>query len=151
QPRWKNDPERLGAAPDLLTNKSYHASIKAAQFEALYGRKCRSPVCWAEVEDAQLTGPEIIQETTEKIVQIKQRLQATRDHQKSYANVRRRPLEFQVGDKVKLKLWKGFSKIGVSLVKAWILDLDFRLDLVAFVHYRDASSVVIYLVQIHLR
>nr|GEY82531.1 putative reverse transcriptase domain-containing protein [Tanacetum cinerariifolium] len=55
-------------------NNSYHASIKATPFEALYGRKCRSPVCWAEVEDAQLTGPEIIQETTEKIVQIKQRL-----------------------------------------------------------------------------
>nr|GFB85881.1 putative reverse transcriptase domain-containing protein [Tanacetum cinerariifolium] len=51
-------------------NNSYHASIKAAPFEALYGRKCRSPVCWAEVRDAQLTGPEIIQETTEKIVQI---------------------------------------------------------------------------------
>nr|GEU75572.1 putative reverse transcriptase domain-containing protein [Tanacetum cinerariifolium] len=52
-------------------NNSYHASIKATPFEALYGCKCRSPVCWAEVEDAQLTGPEIIQETTEKIVQIK--------------------------------------------------------------------------------
>nr|GFB35125.1 putative reverse transcriptase domain-containing protein [Tanacetum cinerariifolium] len=57
-------------------NNSYHASINAAPFEALYGHKCRSPVCWAEVGDAQLTGPEIIQETTEKIVQIKQRLQA---------------------------------------------------------------------------
>nr|GEV69985.1 putative reverse transcriptase domain-containing protein [Tanacetum cinerariifolium] len=75
-------------------NNSYHASIKAAPFKALYGRKCRSPICWAEVGDAQLTGPEIIQETTEKIVQIKQRLQAARDRQKSYANVRRRPLEF---------------------------------------------------------
>nr|GEW23699.1 hypothetical protein [Tanacetum cinerariifolium] len=52
-------------------NNSYHASIKATLFEALYGRKCQSPVCWAEVRDAQLTGPEIIQETTEKIVQIK--------------------------------------------------------------------------------
>nr|GEU71105.1 hypothetical protein [Tanacetum cinerariifolium] len=60
----------------------------ATPFEALYGRKCRSPVCWVEVGDAQLTGPEIIQETTEKIIQIKQRLQAARDHQKSYANVR---------------------------------------------------------------
>nr|GEZ14912.1 putative reverse transcriptase domain-containing protein [Tanacetum cinerariifolium] len=57
-------------------NNSYHASIKAAPFKAIYGSKCRSPVCWAEVEDAQLTGPKIIQETTEKIVQIKQRLQA---------------------------------------------------------------------------
>ncbi|GKE81612.1 reverse transcriptase domain-containing protein, partial [Tanacetum coccineum] len=79
-------------------NNSYHASIKAAPFEALYGRKCRSPVCWAEVRDVQLTGPEIIHETTEKIVQIQQRLQAARDRQRSYANIRRKPLEFQVGD-----------------------------------------------------
>ncbi|GKB63187.1 putative reverse transcriptase domain-containing protein [Tanacetum coccineum] len=67
-------------------NNSYHASIKAAPFEALYGRKCRSPVCWAEVRDVQLTGPEIIHETTEKIVQIRQRLHAARDRQRSYAN-----------------------------------------------------------------
>ncbi|GJR05740.1 reverse transcriptase domain-containing protein [Tanacetum coccineum] len=60
-------------------NNSYHASIKAAPFEALYGRKCRSPICWAEVGDVQLTGPEIIHETTEKIVQIRQRLQAARE------------------------------------------------------------------------
>ncbi|GKA63579.1 putative reverse transcriptase domain-containing protein [Tanacetum coccineum] len=63
-------------------NNSYHASIKAAPFEALYGRKCRSPVCWAKVGDVQLTGPEIIHETTEKIVQIQQRLQAARDRQR---------------------------------------------------------------------
>ncbi|GKB83376.1 putative reverse transcriptase domain-containing protein [Tanacetum coccineum] len=66
----------------------YHASIKAAPFEALYGRKCRSPVCWAEVGDARLTGPELVHETTEKIVQIKHRMQAARDRQKSYADVR---------------------------------------------------------------
>ncbi|GJX80656.1 putative reverse transcriptase domain-containing protein [Tanacetum coccineum] len=95
-------------------NNSYHASIKAAPFEALYGRKCRSPVCWAEVGDAQLTGPELIHETTEKIVQIKQRIQAARDRQKSYADVRRKPLEFQVGDRVMLKVspWKGVVRFG---------------------------------------
>ncbi|GJZ37730.1 putative reverse transcriptase domain-containing protein [Tanacetum coccineum] len=85
-------------------NNSYHASIKATPFEALYGRKCRSPVCWAKVGDVQLTGPEIIHETTEKIVQIRQHLQAARDRQRSYANVRRKPLEFQVGDRVMLKV-----------------------------------------------
>ncbi|GKE62120.1 putative reverse transcriptase domain-containing protein [Tanacetum coccineum] len=95
-------------------NNSYHTSIKAAPFEALYGQKCRSPVCWAEVLDAQLTGPELIHETTEKIVQIKQRIQAARDRQKSYADVRRKPLEFQVGDRVMLKVspWKGVIRFG---------------------------------------
>nr|GFB95599.1 putative reverse transcriptase domain-containing protein [Tanacetum cinerariifolium] len=81
-------------------NNSYHASIKAAPFEALYGRKCRSPVCWTEVGEAQILGPELIQETTEKIVQIKQRMQAARDRHKSYADLKRKPMEFQVGDKV---------------------------------------------------
>ncbi|GJV66333.1 putative reverse transcriptase domain-containing protein [Tanacetum coccineum] len=95
-------------------NNSYHASIKAALFEALYGRKCRSPVCWAEVGDARLTGPELVHETTEKIVQIKHRMQAARDRQKSYADVRRKPLEFQVGDRVMLKVspWKGVVRFG---------------------------------------
>ncbi|GJR61638.1 putative reverse transcriptase domain-containing protein [Tanacetum coccineum] len=95
-------------------NNSYHASIKAVPFEALYGRKCRSPVCWAEVGDVQLTGPEIIHETTEKIVQIRQRLQAARDQQRSYANVRRKPLEFEVRDRGMLKVspWKGVIRFG---------------------------------------
>ncbi|GJV55666.1 putative reverse transcriptase domain-containing protein [Tanacetum coccineum] len=70
-------------------NNSYHTSIKAAPFEALYGRKCRSPICWAEVGDSQLTGPEIIHETTERIVQIKSHIQAARDRQKSYADSKR--------------------------------------------------------------
>ncbi|GKB56419.1 putative reverse transcriptase domain-containing protein [Tanacetum coccineum] len=93
---------------------SYHASIKAAPFEALYVRKCRSPVCWAEVRDAQLTGPGLIHETTEKIIKIKQRIQVARDRQKSYADVRRKPLEFQVGDRVMLKVspWKGVIRFG---------------------------------------
>ncbi|GJY41691.1 putative reverse transcriptase domain-containing protein [Tanacetum coccineum] len=89
-------------------------TIKAAPFEALYGRKCRSPVCWAKVGDVQLMRPEIIHETTENIVQIRQRLQAARDQQRSYANVRRKPLEFQVGDRVMLKVspHKGVIRFG---------------------------------------
>ncbi|GJZ48168.1 putative reverse transcriptase domain-containing protein [Tanacetum coccineum] len=93
----------------LQKGRGYHASIKAASFEALYGQKCRSPVCWAEVGEVQLTGPEIVQETTEKVIQIKQRIQAARDRQKSYADLKRNPIEFQVGDRVMLKFspWKG--------------------------------------------
>ncbi|GJY90643.1 putative reverse transcriptase domain-containing protein [Tanacetum coccineum] len=79
---------------------NYHASIKATPFEALYGQKCHSPVCWAEVGQVQLTGPEIVQETTEKIIQIKQRMQVARDRQKSYADLKCKPMDFQVGDKV---------------------------------------------------
>ncbi|GJQ90201.1 putative reverse transcriptase domain-containing protein [Tanacetum coccineum] len=98
-------------------NNRYHTSIKAAPFEALYGRKCRSPVCWAEVGDAQLTGPEIIHETTEKIVQIKIRIQAAHDRQKSYADIKRKPMDFQVGVRVMLKVspWKGLLELPQQL------------------------------------
>ena len=95
-------------------NNSYHTSIQAAPFEALYGRKCRSPLCWAEVGDSQITGPELIVDTTEKIAQIRQRMAAARDRQKSYADKRRKPLEFQVGDRVLLKVspWNGVVLFG---------------------------------------
>nr|GEY06669.1 reverse transcriptase domain-containing protein [Tanacetum cinerariifolium] len=99
-------------------NNSYHTSIKDTPFEALYGRKCRSPVCWGEVGDAQLTGPEIIHETIEKIVQIKSKIQASHDRQKSYADLKRKPRDFQVGDKVMLKVspWKEKCLSDESLV-----------------------------------
>ncbi|GJY03545.1 putative reverse transcriptase domain-containing protein [Tanacetum coccineum] len=77
-------------------NNSYH-SIRCAPFEALYGRKCRSPIMWAKAGEGQLIGPELVQETTKKISQIKDRLKAARDRQKNYANKRRKPLEFSVG------------------------------------------------------
>nr|GEV04387.1 putative reverse transcriptase domain-containing protein [Tanacetum cinerariifolium] len=99
-----------------------------APFEALYGRKCRSPVCWAEVGDVQLTGPEIIHETTKKIVQIRQRFQATRDWQRSYANLRRKPLEFQVGDRVMLKVSPRKDESLVIPMKE--LQLDEKLNFV---------------------
>ncbi|GJV34263.1 putative reverse transcriptase domain-containing protein [Tanacetum coccineum] len=75
---------------------------------------CRSPICWAEVREVQLTGLDIVQETTKKIIQIKQRMQATRDRQKSYVDLKRKPMEFQVGDKVMLKVspWKGVVRFG---------------------------------------
>ncbi|GJS86844.1 reverse transcriptase domain-containing protein [Tanacetum coccineum] len=95
-------------------NNSYHSSIRCAPFEALYGRKCRSPVLWAEIGDSGLIGPELVQETTDKVVVIRDRLKAARDRQKSYADNRRKPLEFQVGDHVMLKVspWKGVVRFG---------------------------------------
>ncbi|GJY54061.1 putative reverse transcriptase domain-containing protein [Tanacetum coccineum] len=95
-------------------NNSYHSSVRCAPFEALYGRKCRSPIMWAEVGEGQLIGPELVQETTKKILQIKDRLKSARDHQKSFADKRRKPLEFSVGDYVLLKVspWKGVVRYG---------------------------------------
>ncbi|GJW13083.1 putative reverse transcriptase domain-containing protein [Tanacetum coccineum] len=94
---------------EFLYNNSYHSSMRCALFEALYGRKCRSLIMWVEVGEGQLIGPELVQETTEKISQIKDRLKAARECQKSYADKRRKPLEFSVGDYVLLKVtpWKG--------------------------------------------
>ncbi|GKB35858.1 putative reverse transcriptase domain-containing protein [Tanacetum coccineum] len=95
-------------------NNSYHSSIQCAPFEALYGRKCRSPILWAEIGECSLIRPELVQETTDKVVLIKEKLKAARDRQKSYADNRRKPLEFEVGDKVLLKVspWKGVMRFG---------------------------------------
>lgn len=95
-------------------NNSYHTSINMAPFEALYGRKCRSPICWNEIGEAQITGPILVQETSDKIAQIRDNLLKARSRQKSYADKRRKPLEFQIGDRVLLKVspWKGVFRFG---------------------------------------
>ncbi|GKC34667.1 putative reverse transcriptase domain-containing protein [Tanacetum coccineum] len=123
-------------------NNGYHAIIKAAPYEALYGRKCRSPVCWTEVGEAQLTGPELIQETTKKIVMIKQRMQAAQDRQKSCVDWKRKLMEFEVRDRVILKVspWKGvvqFDKrgklnpryVGPFRVLAKVAKVSYKLEL----------------------
>ncbi|GKE34690.1 hypothetical protein Tco_1454012, partial [Tanacetum coccineum] len=93
---------------------SYHSCVRCAPFEALYGRKCHSPIMWAEVGEGQLIGPELVQETTKKISQINDRLKAAPDRQKIYADKRRKPLEFSVGNYVLLKVlpWKGVVRFG---------------------------------------
>ena len=73
-------------------------------YEALYGRPCRSPLCWTEVGESSITGPELIRDTSEKVILIRQRLLTAQSRQKSYADVRSRPLEFEVGDHVFLKV-----------------------------------------------
>nr|GEZ36786.1 putative reverse transcriptase domain-containing protein [Tanacetum cinerariifolium] len=82
--------------------------------QTLYGRKCRSPILWAEIEESSLIGPELVEETTDKVILIKKKLKAARDRQKSYADNRHKPLEFEVGDKALLKVspWKGVMRFG---------------------------------------
>ncbi|GKC41875.1 putative reverse transcriptase domain-containing protein [Tanacetum coccineum] len=124
---------------------SYHTSIKCAPFEALYRQKCRSPIVWYEIRESQLIMPEIMQETTDKIFQIKERLKAAKDRHKSYANNRRKPLKFSIGDPSLLKVspWKGvihFEKrrklaprihdiIHMSNLKKCLADTDLHVPL----------------------
>ncbi|KAJ9545341.1 hypothetical protein OSB04_025048 [Centaurea solstitialis] len=99
---------------EFAYNNSYHSSIGMAPFEALYGRKCRTPTCWIEAGEKQFAGPEIIQETTDKVKSIRERLRTAQDRQKSYADKKRRPMDFQLGDRVMLKVspWKGIIRFG---------------------------------------
>ena len=85
-----------------------------APYEALYGRKCQTPICWDEVGERKLVGPKIVQVTCDKIKVIRNRLKIAQDRQKSYANNRRRDLEFEVGDMIFLRIsqWKGILRFG---------------------------------------
>ena len=89
-----------------------------APYEALYGKPCKSPICWTEVGESAITGPDLIRDTFEKVSLIRQRLLMAQSRQKSYANVRRRPLEFEVGDHVFLKV---MPKRGVVRFVCWTL------------------------------
>ncbi|KAD3337134.1 hypothetical protein E3N88_32654 [Mikania micrantha] len=82
--------------------------------KAYYGGKCRSPICWTEIDESQITGPEIIQEMTDKIHHIRDNLLAARSQHKNYADKRRKPLEFQIDDLVLLKVspWKRVVRFG---------------------------------------
>nr|GEU97754.1 hypothetical protein [Tanacetum cinerariifolium] len=123
---WKS----LNKALEFSYNNSYHTIIKAALFEVLYGHKCRSPIYWAEVGDSLLTGPEIIYETTEKIIQIKSRIQAARDRQKNYADLNPRYIgPFKIIAKIgtiayHLELPKQLSKVHKPIE---IMDCEVKL------------------------
>ena len=89
---------------EFAYNNSYQASIQMAPYEALYGRPCRSPLCWTKVGESSITGPDLIRNTSKKVSLIRWHLLTTKSRQKSYADVRRQPLEFEVGDHVFLKM-----------------------------------------------
>ncbi|XP_074271316.1 uncharacterized protein LOC141595249 [Silene latifolia] len=73
----------------------YHASIGMAPYEALYGQKCRTPLCWNDIEETRIIGPDLIQETTDKIRIIREKMRTAQSRQKNYADLKRRPVEFQ--------------------------------------------------------
>ncbi|GJT30959.1 putative reverse transcriptase domain-containing protein, partial [Tanacetum coccineum] len=132
----------------LLTKRIDHSnSLKMYESCPIRGtlwRKCRSPVCWAEVGDARLTGPELVHETTEKMVQIKQRMQAARDRQKSYANRRRKPLEVSGGDRVMLKVLAKVGTVAYRLelpqqFKLWVFISTFSLTVEILERLRSRS------------
>jgi len=123
-------------------NNSYHSTINMAPYEMLYGRKCRTPVCWGEIGQKELGSLEIVEATNARLDQIKARFKAAQDRQESYANKRRRAIEFEVGDKVMLKVspWKGvirFRKrgklgprfIGPFKILERVGEVAYRLDL----------------------
>ncbi|KAD3640786.1 hypothetical protein E3N88_30009 [Mikania micrantha] len=123
-------------------NNSYHSGLGMPPYEMLYGRRCRTPVCWGEVGPRELENKEILKETNQRIDQIRAHLKAAQDRQKSYADKRRRSIEFQVGDFVLLKVspWKGvirFRKrgklsphfIGPFRIIAPIGNVAYRLEL----------------------
>jgi len=102
---------------EFTYNNSHQTTIGMAPYEALYGRKCRTPICYEEVGERKLLGHEMVQLTTDRVRVIKKRMKEAQDKlKKSYADSRRRPLEFQVGDKVFLKVapWKGIIRFGVK-------------------------------------
>jgi hypothetical protein len=93
---------------------SYHESIKMAPYEMLYGRKCRTPTCWLEVGEKQFAGPEIVQQTGDKVAYARERLRIARGRQKKYSDRKHRPKKFDVGESVMLKVfpWKGIIRFG---------------------------------------
>nr|GEX12995.1 putative reverse transcriptase domain-containing protein [Tanacetum cinerariifolium]GEY27253.1 putative reverse transcriptase domain-containing protein [Tanacetum cinerariifolium] len=112
---------------EFLYKNSYHTNMKAALFEALYGQKCRSPVCWVVVGDTQLIGPVIIHEMTKKIIQIKSCILAARDRQKSYANRRRWMVAYCL--ELPEQLSRVHSTFHVSNLKKCLFDKTFVISL----------------------
>jgi len=99
---------------EFAYNNNYHSSIQMAPYEALYGTPCRTPTCWTEAGEKPLAGPEIVEQTEAKIKMIREQLKIAQNRQKQYADRRRKPIEFQIGDMVVLKVspWKGIIRFG---------------------------------------
>ncbi|WVZ76838.1 LOW QUALITY PROTEIN: hypothetical protein U9M48_024767 [Paspalum notatum var. saurae] len=85
-------------------NNSYQASLKKALFEVLYGRRCRTPLLWAQVGEKLVFGPDMVKEAEKQVQEVTNNLKVTQSQQKSYADHRRRELTFEIGDHVYLNV-----------------------------------------------
>ena len=99
---------------EFAYNNSYQSSIGMDSYEALYGRRCRNLMCWTEMNEHKIIGPELVKDTEEKVQIIQQRLKVACDRQRSYVNLKRKDIEYEVGDKVFLKVspWKKILRFG---------------------------------------
>ncbi|KAA3452486.1 DNA/RNA polymerases superfamily protein [Gossypium australe] len=106
--------ERYLPLVEFAYKNSYQSSIRMAPYEALYGRKCRTPLYWTELNEKQIHGVDLVKETEEKVKVIRDSLKAASDQQKSYADLKRKEIEFKVGEKVFLKVssWKKILRFG---------------------------------------
>ena len=110
---WGDSWEKHLPLVEFAYNNSFHTSIGMSPYEALYGRPCRTPLCWTQVGERSMIGPEIVEETTKKIKLVKEKMKDAQDRQKSYADKRRKHLEFEVGDRIYLKMitFKGRTRV----------------------------------------
>ena len=106
--------DRHIALVEFVYNNSFQSSIGMAPYEALYGRKCRTLLCWTELSERKVIGPDLIRETEEKVKMIRERLKVATDRQKSYANMKRKHIRYEIGEKVFLKVspWKKVMRFG---------------------------------------
>ena len=101
---WGDSWEQNLPLVEFSYNNCFHSSIGMSPYKALYGRPCRTPLCWTQVGERSMIGPEIMEETTEKIKSVRDKMRAAQDRQKHYADKRRKELKFAVGDMVFLKM-----------------------------------------------
>jgi len=104
---------------EFTYNNSFHSKIGMAPYKALYGRRCRTPLCWLEPGEGLTLGPEVLQQTTEKVKLIQERMRTAQSRHKSYHDKRRKDLEFEVGDHVFLRVtpWTDWGWSSIEIPK----------------------------------
>jgi hypothetical protein len=133
---YGKDWDKCLSLAEFSYNSSYQSSLKMATFEALYGRRCRTPLNWSQAREREIFGPDLVLEAEEKVRVIKKNLEAAQARQKSYHDKRRKPLQFEVGEHVYLKVSpsKGVQRFGIKgkLAPCWPYEIKETCGLVAY-------------------